>query len=111
MANSPDGKPIRFQANSSVVVVDQLRIYSQMPATASSVEFMTQFAISFKSKTNKSIRTDTTDHFIADLIGHGWIKIVLNSQKGLEEETFWKLGYHIGYLCNKKTQYSPWLKD
>ena len=88
MATSSDSNPIRFQANSSVVVVDQLRILSQTPSTTSSVEFMTQFAISFRSKTNSELRTDTTDHFIADLIGQGWIKIVTNSQESLEEETF-----------------------
>lgn len=89
MAIPPNSKPIYFRANSSVQLVDQLRILSQMPATISFSEFMTQFTISFKRKTNGLLlRTDTTDHFITDLIGHGWIKIVPNSQEGLEEEAF-----------------------
>lgn len=77
MAYLSNDKSIYLQTNSSIELVDQLRSLSQLPATVSYSMFMTQFAVVFKIKTQGLLlRTDTTDHFITDLVGYGWIKIV-----------------------------------
>ncbi|RYC66633.1 hypothetical protein EQG79_29005 [Spirosoma sordidisoli] len=82
MPFQPTKKSIQLQASSPTQLVEQLRSMSPELATASLSLFMLEFAKQFKERTNGLIvRTDTTDHFIADLLDHGWIITESNAQE------------------------------
>ncbi|WP_461091705.1 hypothetical protein [Spirosoma gilvum] len=80
MPNLPDSTPIYLRVSSSSELLDQLMKLSRLPVTGSQAEFMALFAARFRETTHGlPLRTDTGEHFIDDLISHGWIKLVSDS--------------------------------
>ena len=78
MGSLPSNRPLCLQAGSSHQLVEQLRAMSALGTEVSLFTFMNRFAWRFTNLTDGLlVRTDTTDNFVADLMAHGWIKIVL----------------------------------
>lgn len=76
MPEQPPFHSNQLRASSSTDLVEQLRSLSALRDTDSLEQFMEQVATQFRVHTHGLIvRTDTTDHFIADLMQHGWIRV------------------------------------
>lgn len=78
MGLSSGGGSIYCQATSSAQLVEKLRHLSGYPATLPVSHFMIQFAnLIQQGATGREliVRTDSTDHFVDDLIECGLLKI------------------------------------
>jgi len=66
----------QIQARSSVEVIEQFRMLSNMPATLSIHAYMRQVASRFeRASGGLTLRVDTPDHFVSDLIRYGWLRV------------------------------------
>lgn len=80
MAASSPRQPLLLQAGSSEELVEQLRELTQLPESVSLAEFMDRFAHRLEQiSPGRRLRTDSSDHFIADLMEYGWIKLSSSS--------------------------------
>ena len=77
MQNQLSNEINQIQARSSVEVIEQFRMLSDMPTALSLHAYMSHVATRFERVSGGlTLRVDTPDHFVSDLIRHGWLRVV-----------------------------------